>query len=167
MTLTKKQVPIVVALLGLAGVLGAAIIERSGGSHDRAGAGRQVQPVLNVQSNANNSIQVVGSNNTINAQPAIRECRLKSHGIERYGRVFDDGESSGWMGGGHSQDEWCSNLSNKLMAENPGADVVVLNHSESKKTTCAPFNCPQYNYYCEVSVKADPIYFLKADPACN
>jgi hypothetical protein len=163
MALTKKQVTIVVALLGLAGVLGAAIIERSGSS----GAEAHRQSVPNLQSNGTNNIQVVGFNNTINAQPAIRECRLKSHGVERYGRVFPDGESSGWMGGGHSQEEWCSNLSNKLVAQNPGAEVKVLLKSESKKNTCYIVNCPQYNYYCKVLVKADPIYFLKPDPACN
>jgi hypothetical protein len=157
--MTSNQVKILLGVLTLAGVLGAALIGMSSHSDSDAAAGH-------FEANGDNNIQVNGSNNTINSTPKTRACRLPSHGVERYGRTFQDGESSGWMGGGHSQPEWCDNLKNKLLAQNPGADIAVLDHSESKRGTCPPFNCPQYNYYCKVEVKADPQYLSKVDDAC-
>jgi hypothetical protein len=161
MAWTGNQLKLTLGVLTLAGVLGAAFIGRT----SRAPA--PSQPTSHLELKGDNNIQIAGSNNVINPVPPPKLCRLKSHGVERYDRTFEDGEESGWMGGGHSQDEWCENLQNKLNAQNPGADFAILQKSESKRDTCLPFNCPQYNYYCKVQVKADPIYIAKLDDACK
>lgn len=93
-------------------------------------------------------------------------CRDPSHGVERYGRQIEVTRESGWRGGGFNQGAWCSQLTSMLQGENPGATIRVLSSSESSKSTCAPFNCPQYNYRCSVQVQADPIYVLRISDAC-
>lgn len=62
-----------------------------------------------LEAKGDSNIQIAGSNNIVNSAPQPKSCRLKSHGVERYDRTFEDGEESGWMGGAHSQDEWCDN----------------------------------------------------------
>jgi hypothetical protein len=71
------------------------------------------------------------------------------------------------MGCGYSQGPWCDNLMGRIRGEDPQALTSVLAKSEDKKTTCAPFNCPQYQYYCKVHVQTDPIYVEKLDSACK
>lgn len=99
------------------------------------------------------------------AQPA--PCRDKSHGVERYQREFDVAEKSHWMGGGYSQDPWCTDLIGKLRGQHPEARFAVLEKSEESKSTCLPLNCPQYQYYCKVRVSTDPLYFEKQTSACK
>jgi hypothetical protein len=99
--------------------------------------------------------------------PQLGPCRDESHGVESYGKDFVVDRVSPWMGGGFSQDPWCAQVTTTLMGEYPGGLFEVVGKSESKKNTCAPFNCPQYQYFCKVRVRADPVYALQASPACK
>lgn len=93
-------------------------------------------------------------------------CRDKSHGVERYRNEFEVTEQSGWMGGGHSQPEWCATVIQRQVSRDAEAAVSVLTSSEMSESKCSPFNCPQYNYSCTVLVKTAPIYALKSSAAC-
>jgi hypothetical protein len=71
------------------------------------------------------------------------------------------------MGGGHNQTEWCNNFINGVRSRYPADSYFkIVASSESSKSACAPFNCPQYKYSCTVSVQSDPIYFEKVSLAC-
>lgn len=115
----------------------------------------------------NNNTQISGSNNVINPLPVPKPCRDKSHGVESYARTFDVPKTSQWMGGGYSQDPWCNDVIGELRGQFPEALFEVIGKSENTKNTCAPFNCPQYQYYCNVRVKTDPIYIEKLSSACR
>lgn len=95
-----------------------------------------------------------------------RSCRIPSNGIESYRREFEVRRTSPEMSGGHSQLEWCSDLTATLRGEQPGAAFTVVGRSESSRSGCAPFNCPLYTYSCTLHVKADPIYLEKKSPDC-
>ena len=102
------------------------------------------------------------------AQPSTpKACRDKTHGVEKYAREFDVTRTSQWMGGGYSQDPWCTDVMNQLRTELPDGSFNKISSSERSETKCAPFNCPQYQYTCTVHVKADPIYFEKVSSACK
>lgn len=94
-------------------------------------------------------------------------CRDKSHGIESYGRVFTVDQTSPWMGGGFDPGRWCAQVIGVLRGQYPDGDFKELSRSEQSHTTCAPFNCPQYQYRCSVQVSADPVYVSKVSDACH
>ena len=143
----KSKTQIIVAILGVAGALGAAVIA----NWDKIlGSGKSAE-----------------SSRATNPLPTPAPCRDKSHGVERYARTFDVDRTSPWMGGGFSQDPWCNQVVGELRGQNPEGAFEVMGKSEDKKNTCAPFNCPQYQYYCKVRVKADPIYVEKLSSACK
>jgi hypothetical protein len=78
--------------------------------------------------------------------------------ITGYKRVFDVTRTSPEMTGGHSQPEWCSNLTAVLQGEQgPGSKFTVVTTGETSRSTCAPLNCPVYTYSCTLHVEADPI----------
>lgn len=94
-------------------------------------------------------------------------CRHPDHGVESYVKEFVVDRVSPWMGGGFSQDPWCKQAIAGLQGEYPGGAFTVVGKSESKKNTCPPFNCPQYQYICNIRVQAEPVYALKSSPACK
>jgi hypothetical protein len=100
------------------------------------------------------------------AQP-LKVCRDPSLGIESFGKTLTISQESGWLGGGHSQTQWCDNLIGKLRSNYPDGTFTVLGTSETSRSACKPFNCPQYNYTCTVKVQAEPIYVEKASPVCR
>jgi hypothetical protein len=94
-------------------------------------------------------------------------CRIPSNGIERYDRTEAVTQSSGWMGGGHTQGEWCNTLVATLRPRYPqNSQFKVNGSSESSRSACSPFNCPQYNYTCNIQVQSDPIYKEAVNPDC-
>lgn len=95
-----------------------------------------------------------------------KECRIPSNGVERFQRAFDVTRESGWRGGGYDQNRWCNDLISVLRGEHPSGQFTIKVNSENQKNTCAPFNCPQYNYVCTVHVEADPIYKEAASTLC-
>jgi len=119
------------------------------------------------QISGNNNVQISGSNNVVNPLPTPKACRDRSHGVERYQRTFESDGRSNWMGGGFNQDAWCSQLTAQLRTANPEGQFEVVAKSEDSKSTCSPFNCPQYQYYCKVRVSTDPLYVEKLDSACK
>lgn len=142
-----RKTQILVAVIGLIGALGAALFANwdkvVGHAHGTS----------------------TGASAPSDTGPKV--CRDKSHGIERYARSFTVERTSLWMGGGYSQDPWCNDVIAQQRGQVPDAEFNVLAKSEDKKNTCAPFNCPQYQYYCKVEVHADPIYEEKASSACK
>jgi S1-C subfamily serine protease len=95
-----------------------------------------------------------------------KTCRIPSHGVEKYQRVFEVTRDSGWRGGGYNQTSWCNDVIAALRGEHPQGIFAVTRQGERSESKCAPFNCPQYLYTCEVEVKTDPLYREQADAAC-
>lgn len=163
----KNRTQIILGVLTLVGVLGAAVINHWRGGAESSPNTASAQATPSQQIRGDNNIQFTGSNNVINPPAAPRACRDKSHGVERYTKTFEHEETSHWMGGGYSQDPWCNDVIGRLRGENPEGQFKVLAKSEDKKDTCPPLNCPQYQYYCKVQVETDPIYFERLDSACK
>lgn len=167
-----KRTQVIVASLGLVGVLGAALfanwdkVSRSGGAKPSQALSPSA-PTTTQTSMGDNNVLVSGSNNVVNPPPQARPCRDKSHGVERYARTFVADKTSNWMGGGYSQDPWCNDVVNELKAQHPEGDFSVLEKSEAHKDTCPPFNCVQYQYYCKIEAKVEPIYVEKLSSACE
>ena len=161
---------ILLGVLTLVGVLGAAVFANwdklNSGTRDKPTGGAS-SPQSGQQINGNNNVQVSGSNIVVNPPPVPRPCRDRTHGVERYQRTFESEEKSNWMGGGFNPSAWCSQLIDKLRTQDPEGAFEVVAKSEDSHSTCAPFNCPQYQYYCKVRVNTDPLYFEKLSSACK
>jgi len=89
-----NRTAIIVAAIGLIGVIGAAVIGSRG--HDDAAKVPTTSQTLVGTGNT----QIAGNNNVVNPPPVPHACRDKSHGVERYDRVFKANKDSLWMGGG-------------------------------------------------------------------
>src|SRR5277367_6166471 len=99
---------IILGVLALAGVLGAALIK----SH--AKPDESTSPSFT--NYGEGAITSNGSNNTITANNYAmpKACRLKSHGIESFAQSFDHEESSHYMGGGYDPGKWCDDVIGRL-----------------------------------------------------
>jgi hypothetical protein len=127
-----------------------------------------IEAGLTQQSQTNSPGAVMGGRDvTINPDPEKLTCRHSSHGVERYQRAFNVTRTSGEMGGGHTQDEWCNNVIGALSGEYPGGNFSVVGKDERSKNHCWPSNCPQYTYICTVRVEADPVYKAAVGPECR
>ena len=157
-----NKTSIVVAALGLIGVIGAAVIKNRMGHNETPKIPTTSQTITGT-----GNTQIAGNNNIVNPPPVPHACRDKSHGVERYDRVFNVNKDSPWMGGGFDPTKWCDQAIAQLLRESPDAAFEVIGKSEDSHTTCAPFNCPQYQYHCAIKVQADPIYFEKISSACK
>lgn len=104
---------------------------------------------------------------TINPDPNTLSCRHPTHGVEHYQRTFAETKTSGEMGGGHTQDEWCNSAIGTLSGQYPGGNFTVTGKSESSRNHCWPSNCPQYTYVCTIKVEADPVYRVAVGPECR
>lgn len=161
---SNNRTKIWLGLMTLAGVLAGATL----GNWDKFGRAMTTSGIPNVVSQSGQgNVQVVGSNAFENLAPTRRACRDKSHGVERYDRAFNVRRTSHWMGGGYSQLPWCTDVVASLRGEHPDSDFSIQSHSETKKTSCFPLNCPQYQYTCEVQVRTDPVYVEKTSAACS
>lgn len=98
---------------------------------------------------------------------AIKVCRDSSHGVEQYSRVLEYSRTSPFMGGGFNQERWCEQVIAELRGQYPQANFEVNRRSETSKSVCAPFNCPNYQYTCSVAIKLEPVFVEKASPACR
>ena len=168
----ENKTPIIVAAIALVGTIGAAVLanwDKLTSSNPNKPAATAPQPSISASQSitGNNNVQISGSNNIINPPRQPTPCRDKTHGVESYGRTFVTEKKSNWMGGGYSQDPWCNDVINELRAQHPDGAFKVLAKSEDSKTTCAPFNCPQYQYYCKVEAKVEPIFVEKLTSACK
>lgn len=99
--------------------------------------------------------------------PRFATCRDPSHGVERYAHTEPLTRESGWRGGGFSQPGWCNQLTSMLKGDHPGSVLKVKSSSEQSRSTCPPFNCPQYNYTCTIEVLSDPIFVERESAACT
>ena len=94
-------------------------------------------------------------------------CRDATHGVDRYQREFNVTRESGWHGGGYSQPRWCEDVMSMLRGEHPQALLTQVSSGEVSRNSCAPANCPQYNYTCTVRVQTDPLYKEAVSSACS
>lgn len=94
-------------------------------------------------------------------------CRNPAHGLERFDTDQVETQISNFMGGGFDQTKWCSQVIANLRTRFPDAEFKIQNSSEHTKNSCAPFNCPQYQYSCSVEVRVHPIYKLARSPECG
>jgi hypothetical protein len=167
----NNSTKIVLGILTLTGVVGAAMIgtwSKNGHKADSAGVtfSTSGNHVINASGGDHNTYNANSyENSTIYAKPKV--CRLPSHGVEAYGSTFKRDETSPWMGGGYDPGKWCNDVIGRLRGEHPGGAFTVLSQSEHSHTTCSPFNCPQYQYFCTVQVQADPVYIEREDSECN
>jgi hypothetical protein len=158
-----NRTSIIVAALGLIGVIGAAVIASRSTGGDQAKAATTTTQTATGTGNT----LIAGSNNIVNPTPVPKACRDKSHGVERYGRTFNVNKDSPWMGGGFDPTRWCDQAIAQLARENPDGAFAVVGKSENKRGTCQPFNCPQYQYHCAITVQADPVYIERISSACK
>ena len=98
---------------------------------------------------------------------ASKKCRNKSHGVEKYQRVFEVDRNSHWMGGGFDPTKWCNQAIQGLRGEHPEGKFEVVRKSERSESECKPFNCPQYMYFCTIRVHTAPLYKEKISTACQ
>lgn len=140
---SDKRTAIVVAVLALVGAIGAAVVA----NWDKPRGATQVVPSA--------------------AITPPKSCRDKSHGIEKYQHVSSLTMTSSPMGGGFNQVAWCNQAIAMLRAQNPDGDYAVESSSESSRSTCPPFNCPQYTYTCTVRASTEPLYKEKVSDACR
>lgn len=164
-----NRTAIVVATIALTGAIGAAVIA----NWDKLGRSSVEKPNaapapgVGQTITGSNNTQISGSNNVVNPTPTPKPCRDKSHGVERYQRTFPASRDSNWMGGGFNQGAWCNQVIAELSRANPDGAFRIMAQSEDSHTTCAPLNCPQYQYHCTVEVSADPLYAEKLSSACR
>lgn len=97
-----------------------------------------------------------------------KTCPRPEFGIQSWGATDVREANSGWMGGGHSQSEWCGKLAAQTFAESgagPERAWQVLNAGEdSRRTGLAHV---EYNYKCKVQVEYHPNYNVRTDPLCG
>ena len=131
---------------------------------------RASAPKVSQSASGNGNLQFVGSNNVIFRGPTgvatRRACRHESHGVETYRRTFAVERSSPWTGGGFDRLRWCNQVIGELRGQHPDGMFEVISTSERSESKCAPFNCPQYLYTCNVRVQTDPLYLEKVSSAC-
>lgn len=171
-----NRTQIVLGALAFAGVLGAAVFNNWGvlsGTEkpkppaSTASGATTGAPASSQTITGNGNLQISGSNNVVNPLPQPKACRDKTHGVERYVRIFEVERTSPWMGGGFSQEPWCSQVIGELRGQHPESEFDVLVMSEDSRSACAPLNCPQYRYHCRVRVKAEPVYVEKLSSVCR
>lgn len=100
--------------------------------------------------------------------PAIKSCRLREFGVERWGQSEETDGSSGWRGGGRSQNDWCRDLLNSFLTARKIVDeykAETVKSGESSRMTWDRH--AQYNYYCKLKVSWLPIYNERQDPRCE
>lgn len=165
-----NRTQIIVAALALLGVLATAVFanwDKLAGSEKPKAPSAPLPSTSQSIGVGNGNIQISGSNNVVNPPAVPKPCRDKTHGVERYGRVYETTKDSPWMGGGFDPDKWCAQALDGLRAEHPDGAFKVLGKSENTKNTCPPFNCPQYRYACKIEASVDPLYVEKLSGACR
>ena len=99
---------------------------------------------------------------------AKKACRDKGNGVEFYQKTFQVQKTSPWMGGGFDPGRWCQQaIADLHQSYPPDSEIRAVGSSETSHSTCSPFNCPQYQYFCTVEVKADPVYKIAESEACH
>ena len=97
-------------------------------------------------------------------------CRNQSHGIEKWETEVGWGpESTGWLGGGHNQQDECNKIIAGALASRPDAQISLLPGSagmweESRKDILGHV---EYKYYCRGTYRSGPIYVEKQSRACG
>lgn len=163
-----NRTAIVVGTLALIGALGAAVITNWKELRGTAAPSVTASAPNGGQSiSGNNNTQISGSNNVVNQVPAPKPCRDRSHGVERYQHVASISRTSNEMGGGFNQVAWCNQVIADLRSQNPDGAFEVESSSERSRSTCAPFNCPQYQYTCTVRASTDPLFVEKLSSVCR
>ena len=163
-----NRTAVFVGILALVGAIGAAVIANWDKLHTSAGAAAAASAPNGAQTiSGNNNTQISGSNNVVNPLPTPKPCRDRTHGVEKYQQVSSVSRTSNEMGGGFNQVAWCNQVTAELRAQNPDGTFEVESSSEKSRSTCSPFNCPQYQYTCTVRASTNPLFVEKLSSACR
>ena len=100
-----------------------------------------------------------------------KTCSRPEFGQNGWQRNVTVNQSSGWVGPGSNQDNWCNQLIN-LTIKDRGIgsehDVKIASKSEEGKWGNDFLHTDrQYNYHCNINISWDPLYNSKADPICG
>ncbi|VIO70476.1 hypothetical protein CI1B_31300 [Bradyrhizobium ivorense] len=99
---------------------------------------------------------------------SFKKCRLKDFGQEGWNQNETYANSSGWMGGGHDQGQWCNQVANSFIASRQVGPLStwtkVTSGEENHKDTWGHVT---YKYSCTVKVSWDPLYFEREDARCG
>jgi hypothetical protein len=96
-----------------------------------------------------------------------KSCTHPSHGIERYLNTFVEKAESEWVKGGSNQLNWCAQAITEFKRKYTDASIAIKDSSEIKRSTCSPFNCTEYKYFCNIEINKDPVFIDKVSAACN
>ena len=94
-------------------------------------------------------------------------CSRPEFGLARWDASAEKEGSSGWRGGGHTENEWCGELAAATLKENgagPVHDWHIISKGEDRKKE---WGRATYNYKCRVHVDYSPIYNVLQDPLCG
>lgn len=94
-------------------------------------------------------------------------CRIPENGIERWHHETIERGDSSWRGGGGSADRYCGEFQEAIRARySTPVTLDVVGSGEQSRSSCNPFNCTQYQYYCIVKIKRDPVYNEARSKSC-
>ena len=86
-------------------------------------------------------------------------CRREEYGVESWGYEHLLEKRSNWRGGGGSQPGFCAEAAAELRSKYPNAnEFEVANSREQTRDTCSPFRCIEYQYFCTIRVRGDPVF---------
>lgn len=106
----------------------------------------------------------------IDKAQVYRTCRHAEFGQIGWVRSDTITESSGWVGGGSSQSNWCNTLTARIIKERSigsSHSSEVINKSEQARWTGIFGRVRQYNYSCTVKIQWEPLYAENTDPLCG
>lgn len=94
-------------------------------------------------------------------------CPRPEFGLAGWGASAEKEGSSGWRGGGHTQDEWCGELAAATLRDNSAGPVHawhIISKGENRKKE---WGKASYNYHCKVHIDYIPQYNVRTDPLCG
>lgn len=108
---------------------------------------------------------------TFREQKINKTCSRPEFGQIGWQRNVTINQSSGWVGPGSNQDNWCNQLINQTVQGrgigNEHEVKVISKGEEGRWGNAVLHTNRQYNYHCQIIISWDPIYQAKADPACG
>jgi hypothetical protein len=92
------------------------------------------------------------------------------HGLEKWTSEEPWGPvDSGWLPGGHNQQDECNKLKAATLAITPNSEIQLLPGKagmweQSKKDVLGHV---EYKYYCKGVIRSGPIWLERQSPACG
>lgn len=103
--------------------------------------------------------------------PKYKTCRLPAFGISAWANDETLQGTSGWRGGGYNPGAFCSDFTASIVAGRGLANgqylVENLKTGEEQRRTGFLSSVAQYNYYCSIRLRWNPVYNQRTDPLCG